>query len=202
VHNVSVSGSHPLPRLLPQTGRMIELRPATPGDAPGIADLHAVSWRSAYRGQFSDAFLGGDVLTDRMHVWTKRLQHPHPHQEVTIAEIGGELIGFSCTYANDHPQWGTLLDNLHVQPTLKGKGVGSALLSEVVQNCCRTPVSSLYLWVLDANQNARRFYERHGGRRVGEEPWSPPGGGSIRRLRYAWSADDLSLASRNKTMSP
>lgn len=182
---------------------MIELRPATPGDAPGVADLHALSWRSAYRGQFSDAFLGGDVLTDRIHVWTERLQQPDPHQEVMIAENSGELVGFSCTYANDHPQWGTLLDNLHVHPSTKGKGVGSALLSDVAQQCHRqTPVSGLYLWVLDANQNARRFYERHGGRLAGEELWSPPDGGSIKRLRYAWSADALPLARGNMMVSP
>ncbi|XLE15228.1 GNAT family N-acetyltransferase (plasmid) [Deinococcus altitudinis] len=120
-----------------------------------------------------------------------------------MAEISGELVGFSCTYANDHPQWGTLLDNLHVHPTMKGRRVGSALLSEVIQRCRRqAPVSSLYLWVLEANQEARRFYERHGGRWVGEELWSPPGGGSIRRLRYVWPADDLSRASENMMVSP
>src|SRR6188768_3459087 len=48
--------------------RGIGLRPATAGDAGQIAALHADSWRRHYRGAYSDAFLDGDVLTDRLRV--------------------------------------------------------------------------------------------------------------------------------------
>ncbi|UQN09177.1 GNAT family N-acetyltransferase [Deinococcus sp. QL22] len=173
---------------------MIQLRPAAAADALAVAQLHALSWRTAYRGQFSDAFLDGDILTDRTRLWTSRLQQPDQRQNVTVAELDGSLVGFSCIYSNDHPHWGTLLDNLHVQPTLKGTGIGAALLRKVARDCrAQSPASSLYLWVLDANHDARNFYEHQGGRCADEEVWSPPGGGKVKRLRYIWPADKLPL---------
>ena len=171
---------------------MVQLRPAIPADAPRVAHLHVLSWRSAYRGQFSDAYLDGDLLRDRTAVWTERLEHPAPNQTVTVAHDLGALLGFSCVYTGDHPVWGALLDNMHVHPARKGAGVGSALLGEVGQHChAHTPASGLYLWVLEANEPAQRFYERHGAQRAGAEPWDPPGGGHVRRLRYVWAADQL-----------
>ena len=56
----------------------MEYRHATAQDASAIATLHAESWRQNYRGAFSDAFLDGDVHTERLTVWTKRLRTPGP----------------------------------------------------------------------------------------------------------------------------
>ncbi|WP_027482894.1 GNAT family N-acetyltransferase [Deinococcus pimensis] len=170
---------------------MLHLRAATLNDARAVASAHALSWRTSYRGQFSDVFLDGDVLAERTAAWTPRLRRPDPDQVGTLAELDGQVVGFSCTLLEDDACWGALLDNLHVQPHLKGQGVGSTLLSQVARICHeRSPTSGLSLWVLDANGNARRFYERHGATCAGEEG-SPPGGGRVRRLRYAWTPQEL-----------
>jgi hypothetical protein len=44
-------------------------RPANASDATSVAHLHAVSWRRNYRGAYSDDFLDGDVLADRLSIW-------------------------------------------------------------------------------------------------------------------------------------
>lgn len=45
-------------------------REATSADIEGIANLHATSWRFAYRGSYSDAYLDGPVFEERRQVWT------------------------------------------------------------------------------------------------------------------------------------
>jgi len=44
---------------------LIEIRPVTFRDAEVVAALHAASWRDAYRGILTDAYLDGDILGER-----------------------------------------------------------------------------------------------------------------------------------------
>jgi GNAT superfamily N-acetyltransferase len=53
---------------------------------------------------------------------------------------------------------GDVLGHLYVVPGAFGRGIGSALLSEVKR---RRP-DGFTFWVFQANEHARRFYERHG----------------------------------------
>lgn len=46
----------------------VRFRSACAIDAQAVARLHADSWRRYYRGAYSDAFLEGDVVQDRLSV--------------------------------------------------------------------------------------------------------------------------------------
>jgi len=179
------------------------LRVASSGDAAQIAALHAASWRVAYRGMLSDAYLDGAVFEDRFRLWSARLATPDPAQYVAVVEAatndaGAEarnaqdgppqLAGFVCAYAAHDATWGTLLDNLHVAPAFQRRGVGRQLMAAAGWCAASGLDARMYLWVLEANTSARRFYEHLGGRAVGGDTWSPPGGGAIARCRYAWSS--------------
>jgi GNAT superfamily N-acetyltransferase len=164
------------------------LRPATPTDAPAIANLHAQSWRFAYRGAYPD----GPVFEDRARVWNERLTSPATNQHVTLAEDNGALIGFACSYGDDDAQWGTLVDNLHVHPNRHRQGTGRLLLAEVAAWCSQTyPDRGLYLWVLAQNDRAQRFYKSLGAADQGTKTSTPPGGGTITAHRYTWSPAQL-----------
>lgn len=170
-----------------------QFRLATPADAESVAALHTDSWRRHYRGAYTDAFLDGDVGTDRLTVWSDRLQKPDPRQRTILAEDNGDLVGFAHTLLDDDPTWGALLDNLHVVFGKKRQRVGSRLLTltaqAVTEQANRT---GLYLWVLEQNTDAQAFYEKHGATCVGSRPVLGPGGvparvnGSPVALRYAW----------------
>jgi ribosomal protein S18 acetylase RimI-like enzyme len=165
---------------------------AGPADAAAVADLHARSWRRHYRGAYSDAFLDGDVFADRLAVWTERLSDPDPRRCTILADDGG-LIGFANTFLDDDREWGALLDNLHVDARRHRRGIGRRLLAMTAEAVLeRGKSSGLYLWVLEQNVAAQAFYEACGGRRVGRELATPPGGvagrlrGSPAKLRYVW----------------
>jgi ribosomal protein S18 acetylase RimI-like enzyme len=168
-------------------------RLAGPEDAAAVAELHADSWRRHYRGAYSDPFLDGDVLADRLALWTDRLREPDPRSCTILAEDGA-LVGFANTVLGEHPTWGALLDNLHVAAGHQRRGIGRRLLALTARAVIeRREGTGLYLWVLEQNVAAQAFYEACGGRSVGRAPVSPPGGvasrlsGSPAKLRYAWA---------------
>jgi len=84
-----------------------------------------------------------------------------------------------------------LLDNLHVMPNLKGKGLGRRLMSEMANRVSRLNSGlCLHLWVYEQNLGARRFYERLGGEITARVSEPAPDGAEVNALRYCWS--DLS----------
>jgi GNAT superfamily N-acetyltransferase len=163
------------------------IREAHAGDIGAIARLHAESWRTAYRGQYGDAYLDGPVFDDRLAVWQERLTSPASNQHTIVADDGGALAGFACAFGGEDARWGTLLDNIHVDPARKRTGIGTDLIVEAARWAAREyPEDGFYLWVLEANAPARRFYERLGARNAEQADSEAPGGGTISGLRYAW----------------
>jgi GNAT superfamily N-acetyltransferase len=177
------------------------VRAACKGDADSVAALHADSWRRHYRGAYSDEFLDGDVLADRLAVWRARLSEPGERDRTLLAEQDDRLVGFAHVVLAADPVWGSLLDNIHVTHERHRSGIGSRLLAEVAAAVVRHPDGEgLHLWVLEQNVAARAFYAAHGGSRIERVPVTPPGGvpgrlaGSPAKLRYAWP--DAAVAAR------
>jgi ribosomal protein S18 acetylase RimI-like enzyme len=176
-----------------------QFRPATVADAETIAKLHAENWRRHYRGAYSDEFLDGDVLADRLAVWTARLSEPD-RRRCTILAVDGGVVGFANTLLDEDPTWGALLDNLHVADQHRRRGIGSRLLALTAKAViAQRKTAGLHLWVLEQNVDAQAFYESLGGRRQGREPVTAPGGiasrivGSPAKLRYAWQEPGVLL---------
>ena len=171
----------------------LRFRTAEAGDAAAVAGLHADSWRRHYRGAFSDAFLDGDVAGFLRGRWTGLLSAQDPQARTIVAELGGEVVGLAHTQLGENPEWGALLDNLHVSHGLKRMGVGTRLMALTAQAVLDSaPASGLYLWVLEQNAGARAFYTARGGTCVETSLVSPPGGdparlnGSPRGMRFVW----------------
>jgi ribosomal protein S18 acetylase RimI-like enzyme len=174
-------------------------RAAAPDDAEGVAALHADSWRRHYRGAYSDAFLDGEAAGFLRGKWTARFAAPDPLARTVLAEQrkgaadGWALVGLAHTVLDDDPEWGALLDNLHVAYGLKRQGVGTRLMTLTARAVLAArPGSGLYLWVLEQNAGARAFYEARGGTCVESTDVRPPGddpgrlNGRPKGLRYAW----------------
>lgn len=172
------------------------LRAMRADDADAVAALHATSWRSAYRGMLTDDFLDNHVFADRQAVWQERLlRQPGEHAFGIVAEDGsGQLIGFAYVLPGHDPVWGTLVDNLHVHPEAKGGGIGRRLLQAVARELGPAHTQPMFLWVLDANEPAKRFYARMGAE-FAEQGVAPPFGGvSLPEWRCVWRNPSALLA--------
>src|SRR5450755_1085928 len=141
------------------------IRAAGLADAVAIAQLHSHSWQTAYRGILSDDFLQGPLPENRRALWHSRLlEADRADQIVLVDEQGGAIRGFACAFLEADPEWGCLLDNLHVVPDLKGQGLGRQLMAAVAAHVWRSSsCGRLHLWAYEQNLAARRFYERLGG---------------------------------------
>src|SRR5262245_44013763 len=165
------------------------IRPIQTTDAEILATLHIASWRSAYRGILRDAYLDVDVVDDRHAVWSERLGNLTPFLFGFIAEIETQPVGFVFLHGHDDPRWGTLIDNVHVLPNLKGRGLGRHLMAAAAEAAsARYPDEGVYLWVFELNTQARGFYAHLGGRNVERALVDAPGGGQVARFRVAWSS--------------
>ena len=168
-------------------------RRASPSDALDVAHLHADSWRAHYRGAYSDTFLDGDVVDDRVAFWTERLASEDEDRFTLVARSRERLVGFAHTVLGADPEWGALLENLHVARQTHRRGVGRRLMGDTAAELLeRSSSEGLHLWVLEQNRAAQAFYEALGGTHVGSSPTLAPGGdptrlaGTPMRRRYAW----------------
>lgn len=178
----------------------MKYRLASLADAEAIAELHASSWRRTYRGSYPDAFLDGDLIGNRRAVWRERLGRPLDNQFVCVAVDETRVAGFVCAFGHEDPEWGSLIDNLHVSHAFQRKGIASALmrsagawLASAHGDC------GVYLWVLEANANARRFYERLGSANAETVEMENAGGGIARSCRYIWADPDVLASGGGRT---
>jgi ribosomal protein S18 acetylase RimI-like enzyme len=168
------------------------IRAAGPEDAETVALLHADSWRRHYRGAYADSFLDGDIVADRRAVWSSRLAAPANRLTVLAQDDAGP-VGFAHVVFDDDDRWGSLVDNLHVAHHRRRTGIGTALLTRAAEAVVeRATGRSMYLWVLEQNADAQRFYRALGSTCVENAAVPPPGGvpgrlnGSPRCLRLVW----------------
>ncbi|CAH9050256.1 hypothetical protein PSECIP111951_03947 [Pseudoalteromonas holothuriae] len=167
----------------------IKIRAANPDDSLLIATLHAKSWQENYRTAISKEYLRDTVFNERKQIWLTRLNHPKINQLVLIAQINNEFCGFICLYGNNHPKFGTLIDNLHVKPEAKGLGVGSSLLSAASKwALAHYQTQGLYLEVLACNPKAIAFYESKGAQNIGSGFWLTPCNNKTKEYIYRWNS--------------
>jgi GNAT superfamily N-acetyltransferase len=96
-------------------------------------------------------------------------------------------VAFVCAYGGHDPQWGSFIDNIHVVGESKRSGVGSSLMRQVgAWLSVHYPGLGIYLWVLEANSSARRFYEHLGADNAGDFTMETHGGVIVRSCRYTW----------------
>eukprot|EP00038_Savillea_parva_P019219 m.234358 g.234358 ORF g.234358 m.234358 type:complete len:188 (-) comp43512_c0_seq1:70-633(-) len=172
----------------------MRFREATAADADNIANLHAESWRRAYRGEYSDDYLDCPVYDERRAAWNGRYvpqRAPDMFTVVAEDETTGELLGFACSFGAKDPTFGTLVDNLHVHASAEGQSVGRRLMAASAAWARRMhPTVGFHVYVLETNARARRFYEHIGGTVKGDTIQETPGG-PVRAVRYGWDTFDV-----------
>jgi len=163
----------------------IEVRRATPVDAFAIAAVHVASWRAAYRGILPARALQALSAETRAMTWLERLG-PSPGR-AWVAERAGDIIGFlSAGPSRDRdatPRVGEVY-SLYVHPDHWGSGAGRALLERAAADFARRGCREVALWVLAANQRARRFYQAAGFTPDGASQLERAGGSRLSQLRY------------------
>jgi ribosomal protein S18 acetylase RimI-like enzyme len=164
-------------------------------DFQKIAQLHARSWQLNYQHLMSPEYLDKQVANDLTALWQTRLTNPPFNQYVIVAEEGGLICGFVCAFGNHSFEYGTFIDNLHIDDAYMNRGFAKQLMRAVKEWASTYYANSgVYLEVLTKNEHAVNFYERISGEKLIEREWQSPCGRQLDETLYRWkTANDLKV---------
>lgn len=123
------------------------LRQATAADAPRVARL-LIDTRAAFM-----PYAPSRHPDDELRAWAA--DWLIPSGGVVVAELQGSVIAAMHMERKEAISW---ITQMAVDPDFVGRGIGTLLLAHAV----RTMAAPIRLHAFQANQGARRFYERHG----------------------------------------
>ena len=165
----------------------VRVRPATLADAGLVAVVHVESWRSTYRGLVPNKYLDSLSIDRRRAVWEKLLGEASANQGVLVLEDNDSVVGFchfSPTRDDDAVAATGEITAFYLLASHWGRGGGSRLLAAAVHALAASGFKRATLWVLDGNERARRFYEKHGWRADSSVKLDDRGTFQLRELRY------------------
>ncbi len=124
----------------------LSFRPMTPSDVPEVARIETTAFSTPWSEETFRSLL------ERSGV------------ELWVAEWGDQLAAYAIL-------WSVLdegeLANIAVRSDLRGRGIGSSLLSRMLEVAEDSGVRSLYLEVRESNVLAREMYARRGFHEIG-----------------------------------
>lgn len=85
--------------------------------------------------------------------------------QIFLLREGEETVGYCALCYTMSLEFGgvvMIVDDLYLKPEVRGRGLGSRILREIEAKARHEGVVQLFLEVEDANEGARRLYERHG----------------------------------------
>ena len=125
---------------------MVSIRPARLFDIPEVVRIERASFNEEYpRGVFL-AFLENNPST------------------FLVAEYGGRIIGYVMGYLR--PDLEGHIMNIAVDPEYRGNGIGTALLTEVIERLINEGARYIGLEVRVSNEKAIRLYESFGFKKI------------------------------------
>jgi GNAT superfamily N-acetyltransferase len=166
----------------------LHLRRALADDAPQLAQIHVDSWQAAYRGVVPDAFRQNFSYQRREAAFRQALES-NAAETYLAREENGQPVGILTLGACRDPdldveakQTGELW-GIYLLPTHWRRGIGRKLVGWVESTLISRGYRDAVLWVLEDNQDARRFYKAMG--------FSPDGvskqlnlGAPLKAIRY------------------
>jgi GNAT superfamily N-acetyltransferase len=167
------------------------IRVATANDAQAIAEIHVQAWQHAYSEILPAGFLADLSVSKRKATWAESIEKSLPH--VLVAEVGGQVIGFSAvgpcrdvgTSTRAYELWA-----IYLFPSYWSKGIGRELWLASRQHAVERGANSLNLWVIASNKRAITFYKSAGFEVVANSlNFSEIGGAQIETVRYAQRLD-------------
>ena len=149
-------------------------------DLKAVGDIYALSWQTAYQGILPQIYL--DEL--KGNNWVEMLSKKK-YTSIVILD-GDKYVGVSAIGAardEKMPGWGEII-SIYLLPEYYGKGYGGPLFKYAVDSLESRGFKNIYLWVVEENIRAQKFYEKHGFQKNGDTLDFTLAGKELLDLRY------------------
>ena len=146
------------------------IRPMRENDASRVAEILIFAKRVAYRPIFRNDY----VSFQEMNVLDLALSYRENsklREDVFVYDDGIVRGMISVDRAFAPGEWH--LRELYVDPFFQNKNIGTLLMREFLSRASASGSRQVSLWVLEANQAARSFYESFGWRPSGQRRPEP-----------------------------
>ena len=164
----------------------VTIRSANINDARGIATVHIKMWQEAYKGKIPQSFLDSMSVEKRTENWKKELKNSHKGSHAFVADndsVTGWITGGVSRDENASKEVGELY-GVYVLPGQTGKGIGSKLMTHLLDKLKKEGYRKITLWVLDTNEKTRKWYESKGWKVEGATKTEKREGFDLNEIRY------------------
>lgn len=159
----------------------MEIRFILPADLRSeISRVYEESWKFSYKGIVPQSYL--DSIPEGQ--WASMVDSPGRNTLLCIED--GKIVGttsFSRSRFEQFAGWGEII-SIYLLPDYMGRGYGRALLEAAVDELKKMGYADVFLWVLEENSRARRFYEKMGFTLTDDYIDDYIGGKELREIRY------------------
>lgn len=139
------------------------IRKATLQDIPRIAEIIVFGKRVAYRTIFNNDVVSFNEL-QVINIIEEYRNSPGLIDNMIVYDDGIIKGVINQTIADDSVE----ICDFYVEPFFKGQGIGRQLIQQVISESKKKGMKKIFLWVLEENLSARRFYEANGFQENGE----------------------------------
>jgi GNAT superfamily N-acetyltransferase len=112
-----------------------------------------------------------DQVTATEAIVAESLFGPRSAAEAIIAEVDGRAVGYACfftSFSSFLGRGGVYIEDIYVQPHIRGRGIGKRLMARVAQIAVERKSGRMEWAVLDWNAPSIAFYEGLGARAMSE----------------------------------
>lgn len=142
---------------------MYEIRWATCSDAKILGEIHASSWKVAYKNIVPDEILDNITIEKRIKFFEKALTEGWEEDAILFKnDIGVGLICIGRCRDNDKTDSAGEIWGIYIHPNYWNHGIGKELLTYGLNELKTRNYTEVTLWVLEENLHARNFYEKFG----------------------------------------
>ena len=166
------------------------IRRAEIQDAGGIARVHVNTWKTAYAGIVSAAYLESLSIDDRTSRWKQSIEKAAGHTYVAVCE--GRIVGWMCfgPSRDEDGRESHEVYAVYVEHQSWGRGIGRQLMNKAESVLLSEKRADITLWVLEENHPSLAFYDRVGYVPDGKKKTQEIGGKALSEVRLRKRIDE------------
>lgn len=162
----------------------MEIRYIAPADdRMAISRIYEESWKYAYKGIIPQDYL--DSIPEGH--WAAHLDNAD--MKTLVCMDDDRFVGTSSFCKSRFGRlvgWGEVV-SIYLLPDYMGKGYGRFLLDAAISELKNMGHRDVFLWVLEENTRARRFYEKAGFLRTDDSMTQTIGDKDLLEIRYVFN---------------